>query len=291
MIEDSRRKGLGRGLSALLGETIEGEFVKEAQRGSQMAPIESLVVNRYQPRQYFDPEELQSLTQSILENGMLMPILVRPVDNSRSQFEIVAGERRWRAAQAARLHEVPILVKSLDNKQALEVALIENVQRQDLSPLEEAEGYQLLMVDFQNTQESVARSVGKSRSHVANIMRLLGLPDAVKSLLRTGSLSAGHGRALLGAKDPIGFSKIVVNKGLNVRQTEKMVKTQQNQGLIPKQLDVPSKDQNTVSIEKRLSRHLGLMVKINHTGDRGEVRIAFKSLDQFDDILKRLDLP
>ncbi|MDP7546441.1 MAG: ParB/RepB/Spo0J family partition protein [Alphaproteobacteria bacterium] len=288
MNEEPPRKGLGRGLSALLAEDPDDQPALDRLRVGRTVPIENLVANRFQPRSYFDPEELQALTQSIQENGILMPILVRRMADDSGNFEIVAGERRWRAAQAAQLYEVPVIVKELDDGQALEMALIENVQRQDLTALEEAEGYRRLMDEFANTQDDLARAVGKSRSHVANIMRLLALPDGVKALLQDGSLSAGHGRALLGAEDPEAMAQIVVRRGLNVRQTENLAKKPQKTAAEAASSQAAGKDENTRAMEKQLSEKLGLTVKINHQGERGEVRIAFTSLDQFDEILKRL---
>ena len=288
MSEEPPRKGLGRGLSALLAEDPDDQPALDRLRVGKTVPIESLVPNRYQPRSYFDPEELEALTQSIRENGILMPILVRRDGEDSSNFEIVAGERRWRAPPAAQLYEVPIIVKELDDSQALEVALIENVQRQDLTPLEEAEGYHRLMEEFNNTQEDLAQTVGKSRSHVANIIRLLGLPEAVKAMLQDGSLSAGHGRALLSAEDPEVLARAVVRRGLNVRQTEALVKKPQKTTVSSANRGEET-DVNTLAMEKQLSEKLGLTVKINHRGEKGEVRIAFTSLEQFDEILNRLN--
>lgn len=288
MSDEPPRKGLGRGLSALLAEDPDDQPALDRLRVGKTVPIESLVPNRYQPRSYFDPEELEALTQSIRENGILMPILVRRDGEDSSNFEIVAGERRWRAAQAAQLYEVPIIVKELNDSQALEVALIENVQRQDLTPLEEAEGYHRLMEEFNNTQEDLAQTVGKSRSHVANIIRLLGLPEAVKAMLQDGSLSAGHGRALLSAEDPEVLARAVVRRGLNVRQTEALVKKPQKTAVSSANRGDET-DVNTLAMEKQLSEKLGLTVKINHRGEKGEVRIAFTSLEQFDEILNRLN--
>ena len=292
MTDDTPRKnpskGLGRGLSALLAEDPDDQPAMDRMRSAQTVPVENLIPNRYQPRQFFDQDELRGLTQSIRENGILMPILVRRRDDDSGMYEIVAGERRWRAAQEAQLHEVPIIIKELDDNKALEVALIENVQRQDLSPLEEAEGYQRLMQEFSRTQEDVARAAGKSRSHVANILRLLGLPDGVKQMLQQGALSAGHGRALLGAEDPVAMAQQVIKQGLNVRQTETLVKKPQISGPSEGAAVPPPDDVDTRAMERQLSEKLGLVVKISHQGERGEVRIGFKSLDQFDKILSRL---
>jgi ParB family chromosome partitioning protein len=289
------RRGLGRGLSALLDEA-DAPLVVEAPPGEAVpglagvreAPIELLRRNPDQPRRFFDEEALEELAESVRQKGLLQPILVRPAPGAPGEFQIVAGERRWRAAQAAQLHEVPIIVKELDDRQSLEVALIENVQRQDLTALEEAEGYRRLMEEFANTQEDLARVVGKSRSHVANIMRLLGLPHSVKALLQDGSLSAGHGRALLGAEDPETMALTVVRRGLNVRQTELLVRNSLKPAAGPAKTAASKSDADTRAIEKQLSDKLGLTVNISHHGERGEVRIAFASLEQCDEILHRL---
>ena len=280
-------KGLGRGLSALLAEDPDDQLALDRMRPAQVVPVENLVANRYQPRQRFDRDELQALTESVKANGILMPILVRRLGDGKN-YEIVAGERRWRAAQEAQLYEVPVVVKELDDKQALEMALVENIQRQDLTPLEEAEGYRRLIKDFGHTQEDVAQVSGKSRSHVANFLRLLGLPDIVKNMVENGRLTAGHARALLSAEQPAILAEQVVGQGLNVRQTELLVKQ-------PRYTDTDrvvsggsSEEPNTRALERQLSDKLGLRVKIKHHGERGEVRIGFASLEQFDDILKRL---
>jgi ParB family chromosome partitioning protein len=289
MTDEPPRKGLGRGLSALLAEDPDDQPALERLRAARTVPVEKMVPNRYQPRQKFDRDELKGLTQSIRENGILMPILVRRTGDDGETFEIVAGERRWRAAQEAQLYEVPVIIKELDDNKALEVALIENVQRQDLTPLEEAEGYRRLMADFARTQEDVARAAGKSRSHVANIMRLLGLPEVIKDMLQNGSLSAGHGRALLAAEDPEIMAQMVIRQGLNVRQTELLVKKPLKSAISEV---APGSSQQTVdgrAKERQLSEKLGLVVKIKHQGERGEVRIGFNSLDQFDEILNRLN--
>ncbi|MBT3534837.1 MAG: ParB/RepB/Spo0J family partition protein [Rhodospirillaceae bacterium] len=292
MTEETPRKGLGRGLSALLAEDPDDQPALDRLRTARTVPVENLVPNRYQPRQYFDSDELKALTQSVRENGILMPILVRRVADDSETFEIVAGERRWRAAQEAQLYEVPIIIKDLDDNKALELALIENVQRQDLTPLEEAEGYRRLMDEFTRTQEDVAQAAGKSRSHVANILRLLGLPDVIKDMLQNGSLSAGHGRALLAAQAPEDLARQVLQQGLNVRQTEQLAKKSQKSEVSEATAPPSSgsgQDADSRAMERQLSEKLGLVVKIKHQGERGEVRISFDSLDQFDEILSRLN--
>ena len=280
-------KGLGRGLSALLAEDPDDQLALDRMRPAQVVPVENLVANRYQPRQRFDRDELQALTESVKVNGILMPILVRRLGDGKN-YEIVAGERRWRAAQEAQLYEVPVVVKELDDKQALEMALVENIQRQDLTPLEEAEGYRRLMKDFGHTQEDVAQVSGKSRSHVANMLRLLGLPDIVKNMVEDGRLTVGHARALLSAERPAILAEQVVGQGLNVRQTELLVKQPRYTATYRMASGGSSEEPDTRALERQLSDQLGLRVKIKHNGERGEVRIGFESLDQFDDILKHL---
>ena len=284
MSDDPTRKGLGRGLSALLEESPDDQAALDRLRGSRSVPIENLVPNRYQPRTVFDTEELQALAASIRENGILVPILVRRLADEPERYEIVADERRWRAAQTAQQHDVPVVIKELSDGEALEVALVENIQRQDLTAIEEAEGYQRLMDEFRHTQEDLARVVGKSRSHVANTLRLLGLPEAVKGMVQQGQLTAGHARALLTMAMPEELAAKVVRQGLNVRQTERLAKKPAGEaGKTP-----PVKDADTRAIEKQLSERLGLKVTINHRGEKGEVRIGFSTLEQFDDILRRL---
>ncbi|MFP6699088.1 MAG: ParB/RepB/Spo0J family partition protein, partial [Alphaproteobacteria bacterium] len=258
MAEESPRKnpskGLGRGLSALLAEDPDDQPALDRLRSSRTVPVENLVPNRYQPRQLFDRDEINALAQSIRENGILMPILVRRIGESHdgNTFEIIAGERRWRAAQEAQLYEVPIVIKDLDDNKALEVALVENVQRQDLTPLEEAEGYRRLMDEFSRTQEDVAQAAGKSRSHVANILRLLGLPDYVKELMQQGLLTAGHGRALLVSENPEILAQDVLKLGLNVRQTEKLVKKPIYTGKLGTSTGSAEQDTNSRAMERQL---------------------------------------
>ena len=280
-------KGLGRGLSALLAEDPDDQLALDRMRPAQVVPVENLVANRYQPRQRFDRDELQALTESVKANGILMPILVRRLGDGKN-YEIVAGERRWRAAQEAQIYEVPVVVKELDDKQALEMALVENIQRKDLTPLEEAQGYRRLMKDFGHTQEDVAQVSGKSRSYVANMLRLLELPETIKNMLEDGRLTVGHARALLSAERPESLAERVVGQGLNVRQTEFLVKQPRNTATYKMVSDGSSKDPDTRALERQLSENLGLRVKIKHNGERGEVWIGFESFDQFDDILKRL---
>jgi ParB family chromosome partitioning protein len=286
------KRNLGRGLSALLGnERIEAVTAPpEAGRGvPRGAPIESLHPGAFQPRRRFDEAEIESLAESIKANGVLQPILVRRHPGLPNAYEIVAGERRWRAAQKAGLHEVPINLRTIADSEAIELALVENIQRQDLGPLEEAAGYQRLIDEYANTQEELARRVGKSRSHVANTLRLLALPDPVKRLVEEGSLTAGHARALLGAKDPAAIADRVVAQGLNVRQTEALVKAEREPKRPPSA--PPAKDANTVALEHELSTRLGLKVVIAHGAKGGSLALHYKTLEQLDEVLARLKAP
>ncbi|MEX2009638.1 MAG: ParB/RepB/Spo0J family partition protein [Dongiaceae bacterium] len=285
MSEDGARRTLGRGLSALLGAETEDYASLDRVRLSKMVPTELLHPGRFQPRHNFDDAQLEALADSIRTNGILQPILVRRHPQTPNSFEIVAGERRWRAAQIARLHEVPVIIREIADGEALELALVENVQRQDLSPLEEAEGYRRLIEEFKNTQEDLARRVGKSRSHVANAMRLLGLPDPVKALLEQGRLTAGHARALLSGADPAALAEQVVARGLNVRQTERLVQQRQS---APSAKTPREKDADTVALERDLSALLGLRVTIGIQGRGGALTIHYRTLEQLDDVLKRL---
>ncbi|MCF3627908.1 ParB/RepB/Spo0J family partition protein [Thalassospiraceae bacterium LMO-SO8] len=279
-----KRRNLGRGLSALLGEDTS-----PAQAGgARQIAIEKLHPGRYQPRRTMGEAELQDLAQSIRELGVLQPILVREDPDRPGNYEIIAGERRWRAAQLAQLHEVPVLVKVLSNKETLEVALVENLQREDLSPLEEAVGLQRLMDEFGHTQEALAKAVGKSRSHVANMLRLLGLPDAVKAMVDKGDLSAGHARALLSAAAPEALARQVVDQGLSVRQTEQLVQRAATAKSSGTRRGPKEKDADTRALETDLSDLLGLRVAIAAKGREGSVTLYYKSLDQLDGLLQRL---
>jgi len=288
-MEEGKRRGLGRGLAALLGEETEDYAALDKLRQGKTIPLDLLSPGTQQPRRRFDDEAIAALAQSIREKGILQPILVRRIDGG-DRYDIIAGERRWRAAQIAGLHEVPVLIRDLSDSDALEVALIENVQRQDLTSLEEAEGYQRLMDEFSHTQEALAKGVGKSRSHIANTLRLLGLPKKVKALLDAGELSAGHGRALLNATNPEALAKEVVRKGLNVRQTEALVRRQQKK----KKTEAPSAmvDADTLALERDLSTLLGLRVAIRFHGSKGgELIVHCQTLEQLDNVLRRLNHP
>ena len=282
-----RRRGLGRGLSALLGDDAEDYARLDQVRASKVVAIEQLRPNPHQPRRRFDEAELETLVESVQEVGMLQPILVRRMGDSEESFEIVAGERRWRAAQRAQLHQVPVVIKDLDDSQSLKIALVENIQREDLNAMEEAAGYHRLMEEYGLTQEALSLAVGRSRSHIANTVRLLGLPISVQTLVEEGVLSAGHARALLSADNAEKLAKRAVSKQLSVRAVEELVKEQ-------KPVEVgrrPSseKDADTLALEHDLSSALGLHVDISHKGDAGgTVRINYKTLEQLDEVCRRL---
>jgi ParB family transcriptional regulator, chromosome partitioning protein len=282
--EETRHRGLGRGLSALIGDDV-GTGREAPGRGSRTVPVAFLRPNPFQPRKNFGPDELNDLANSIREKGVLQPILVRPVKGEANAFEIVAGERRWRAAQIAKLHDVPIVVRELSDGESLELAIIENVQRADLNAVEEAAAYRELMERFVYTQERVATEVGKSRSHVANTLRLLKLPDSVQSMIRDGALSAGHARTLIGAGDPEARAREIVAAALNVRQAEQRSKAKPSR---PR--EKVEKDPDTKALEASLTNMLGLKVEILNKGNAGgELRIHYRSLEQLDDICRRLN--
>jgi ParB family transcriptional regulator, chromosome partitioning protein len=277
----ARKRGLGMGLSALLG----GASDLAGPEGVRIVPIEFLRPSALQPRRYFGEDELAALTESIRARGVMQPLLVRRVPGADDQYEIVAGERRWRAAQIAGCHELPVVVYALSDREALELALLENVQRQDLTPLEEADGYRRLIEEFGHTQEELARSLGKSRSHIANLIRLLGLPAPVRAMLDGGQLSAGHARALLGARDPAPLARHVVARNLNVRQTEALVRNERQTGRLARP---QPRDANTLAVERDLSGRLGLRVRLQPRGNGGTLSIAYRSLDQLDELIRRL---
>jgi ParB family transcriptional regulator, chromosome partitioning protein len=276
-----RKRGLGMGLSALLGNAAG----PASGEGVLMVPIEFLQPAALQPRRYFGEDELAALTESIRAKGVMQPLLVRRLPDGDGHYEIVAGERRWRAAQLAGCHELPVVVYALSDREALEVALLENVQRQDLTPLEEAAGYRRLIDEFGHTQEELARTLGKSRSHIANLIRLLGLPGSVRTMLERGELSAGHARALLGAPDPAPLARQVVARGLNVRQTEAMIRDQRQSS---RSRTPDPRDPNTVALERDLSMRLGLPVRLQPHRTGGTLSIAYRSAEQLDDLINRL---
>jgi ParB family chromosome partitioning protein len=283
-VVDLKKKGLGRGLNALFGDE-EDTSAEQTQAGSRrMMPIEWLSANPNQPRTVFRKELIDELSESIKLHGMIQPILVRPVPEAGNRYEIVAGERRWRAAQQAQLHEVPVTIQYLTDEAVLELGLIENLQREDLSPLEEAEAYQQLMTKFGHTQDRVAQAVGKSRSHVANIVRLLGLPETVKAYIREGKLTAGHARTLVTADDPVAMAKAMVEGGLNVREAEAFTNKKKGKG----KSKAAKKDPNTIALEREMMTVLGMPVVINTKGKGGALTINYASLDQLDEVLKRL---
>jgi len=283
----TKKPHLGRGLSALLG----GEETPADLGPQRSMAIDLLHPGRYQPRGRFAPDELQALAQSVKENGILQPILVRPHDRLAGHFEIVAGERRWRAAQLAQLHEVPIILRSLDDRSTLEIALIENVQREDLTPLEEAEGYARLMSEFDYTQETLAERIGKSRPAIANLLRLRALPEAVRNMISEGKLSVGHARALIGASDPIALANEIVAKDLSVRQAEALAKKQKPE-TAKKKASASSgseKDADTRALERDLSLKLGLKVEVQFDGKGGRLVLHYTSLDQLDGVIEKLN--
>ena len=280
--ENVRPRGLGRGLSALIGEEAVPTRGEARARAARSVPTAFLKPNRLQPRKHFIGEDLNDLARSVKEKGILQPILVRPVAGDPNAFEIVAGERRWRAAQLAKLHEVPVIVREMSDGEALELAIIENVQRSDLNAIEEAAAYHELIDRFAYTQDKLASEVGKSRSHVANTLRLLKLPESVKAMVRDGRLTAGHARTLIGLADPEARAREILTGALNVREAEQR---SQNKREMPHKRAV--KDANTKALESSVSNMLGLKVQVIHKGDKGgEVRIFYKSLEQLDDLIR-----
>jgi len=283
MAPEERHRGLGRGLSALIGEEA-APTRGETQRATHKLPIAFLRPNKFQPRKRFAESDLHDLAESVKEKGVLQPILVRPVKGEANAYEIVAGERRWRAAQMAKLHDVPVVVREMGDSESLEIAIIENVQRADLNAIEEAAAYYELMDRFKYTQEQVAKEVGKSRPHIANTLRLLTLPEPVRALIRDGKLTAGHARTLIGRDDAEARAKEIVEGLLSVREAEQRSGTHKFS-----KKKVVLKDPNTRALEASVSNALGLKVQVIHKGSTGgEVRIAYKSLEQLDEINRRL---
>ncbi|MCC2112028.1 MAG: ParB/RepB/Spo0J family partition protein [Hyphomicrobiales bacterium] len=285
MAEENPRRRLGRGLAALIGDVDSEVGAIDRARTQRRLPIEFLRPNPRNPRKSFNEEELAELAASIRERGIVQPVLVRPVGGETESYEIIAGERRWRAAQRAGLHELPVFVQEVSDKEALELAIIENVQRSDLNALEEAMGYQQLIDEFHYTQAELAEGIGKSRSHVANTLRLLKLPDAVKAEIADGRLSAGHARALVSVSDPEEIANIIINQNLNVRDAEALVKRRKEGGGAKTAVE---KDADTRALEARLGEALGLLVDIRHKAKGGELRIKYRSLEQLDEVCRRL---
>ena len=296
MAEKRDRRGLGRGLSALMADVnVEAAPPSQVggQKGFETVPIERIYANPDQPRRQFTKNDLIDLTNSVREKGVIQPLIVRPLPGDPTCYQIVAGERRWRAAQAAQLHELPVVVRNFDDIEVLEVAIIENIQRADLNAIEEAAGYRQLMEKFGHTQEKLATALGKSRSHIANSMRLLSLPDAIQDVLSSGEITAGHGRALLTADNPMELLRAILAKKLSVREAEKLAKAKPagSAKSAPRKARVTGKkDADTKALEDDLSANLGMNVDIDHVADSetGSITISYKSLDQLDELCRLL---
>ncbi|RNF34682.1 ParB/RepB/Spo0J family partition protein [Paracoccus methylarcula] len=290
MTSDSKtaKRGLGRGLSALMADM---DVTTPEPQDRSMIPIEQITANPDQPRRQFKPEALSELADSLKSRGVLQPLIVRPHPKDRGLYQIVAGERRWRAAQMAQLHELPVIIRELSDAEVLEVAIIENIQRADLNAIEEATSFRQLMDRFGHTQEKLAEALNKSRSHIANLLRLLNLPDPVQELVKGGQLSAGHARALITAPNAVQLARKIVEKGLSVRETEELVRKQsepaakENKASARKQ----EKDADTRALESDLSAHLRMKVAIKHAGmDGGQISITYRDLDQLDQLCQIL---
>lgn len=295
MTRKPERRGLGRGLSSLMAEVSmpENSGDSAAPLADRRLPVAALLPNPDQPRRDFPPDRMEELAASVREKGVLQPLIVRPAPGSPGRYQIVAGERRWRAAQAAQVHDVPVVIRELTDTEVLEIAIIENIQRADLNPLEEATGYRQLMDRFGHTQEKIAQALGKSRSHIANLLRLLSLPDEVLAMLRGGKLSAGHARALVGREDAVVLARSIVERGLSVRQAEDLARKPAD----PSGRTKPAthgrsteKDADTRAIEGDLSAALGMAVVIDHEAgtNEGVLRIRYKSLEDLDFLCRAL---
>ena len=304
-----KNRGLGRGLSALIGDVDIGlsadakaptkdkskktstpSSEESSSQGLRNLGVEKLVPGKFQPRREFDKGALKELANSIREKGILQPILARPNPDggAKSPYEIVAGERRWRAAQIAQLHDVPVIVRDMTDNEALQIGIIENVQRSDLNPIEEAEGFQRLIDEFSYTQEVLAKTLGKSRSHIANTLRLVGATNKVREYLVAGQLSAGHARALLGHPNADRLASDIVKQGLSVRDVEKLVADKKPSKGGSKSKKPAEKDTDTRALEKSIADNLGLSVAIQHEKDGGHVRVSYKTLEQLDEVVRRL---
>jgi ParB family chromosome partitioning protein len=289
MSEELARKRLGRGLAALIGDmdrpTQAAEKPRVAADGS--VPIEFVSANPRNPRRHFAEGDLTDLAQSIREHGVVQPVVVRPSPAQRDRYEIIAGERRWRAAQRAGLANIPVIVRDVNDRTALELAIVENVQRADLNPVEEAMGYQQLIDEHDYSQADLGQVIGKSRSHVANTLRLLKLPEVIRAMLADGQLSAGHARTLVSAADPAGLAKRIVEQGLSVRQAEALAQAPAEDQRVARKASV-EKDADTLALEKLLADATGMKVVIAHREKGGELRIAYRTLEQLDELCRRL---
>ena len=278
------KKGLGRGLSSLMGDTNINSTDNVAKSSEATISIAALKPSPSQPRRLFDKNSINELAESIKSKGLVQPILVRPSKADENSYEIIAGERRWRAAQIAQLHEIPAVIKNLDDVEALEIAIIENIQRSDLSPIEEAAGYKRLIDNHGHTQEVLSEIVGKSRSHIANILRLLTLPQSIQDMISEGKISSGHARAIMNSAFPEQLAEKIINENLNVREAESLAKSKKS--TVQK---IKLKDPDTIDLEEKISEKLGLNVSINHRGKKGGyIKIEYKSLDQLELVTQRL---
>ena len=281
---NTSKKGLGRGLSSLMGEDTNNETILQTSYSDTKIALSKLKPSSIQPRRIFDKNSINELAESIKSKGLVQPILVRPSSSNPDEFEIIAGERRWRAAQIAQLHELPAVVKNLDDSEALEMAIIENVQRADLSPIEEASGYKKLMEQYNHTQEALAPIVGKSRSHISNIIRLLNLPVSIQDMITEGIISSGHARAIMNSAFPEQLAKKIVDESLSVRQAEQLAKRNKN-----KITKIKLKPTDTIDLEQSLTEILGLDVVISDSGKRGgNIKVKYKTLDQLELVTNKL---
>ena len=284
MVTNTTKKGLGRGLSSLMGDT-ETAQTKNTNVGQETKiPIANLKPSPSQPRRLFNKNSINELADSIKSKGLVQPLVVRPSPSVANSYEIIAGERRWRAAQIAQLHEVPVVIRNFNDTEALEIAIIENVQRSDLSPIEEAAGYKRLIENHGHTQEDLSVIVGKSRSHIANIIRLLSLPQSIQDMITEGKISAGHARAIMNSAFPEQLAEKIINENLSVRDAENLAKDKK--GIIKK---IKLKDPDTIDLENKISEKLGLAININHKGKKGgSIKIDYKTLDQLEMITQKL---
>ena len=284
MSSSTSKKGLGRGLSSLMGDAKDTSIQTEISNQETKISIANLKPSPSQPRRLFDKNSINELAESIKSKGLVQPILVRPSPTESGTYEIVAGERRWRAAQIAQLHEVPAVVRQIDDVEALEIAIIENVQRSDLSPIEEAAGYKRLIENHGHTQEALSEIVGKSRSHIANIIRLLGLPQSIQDMISEGKISSGHARAIMNSAFPEQLAEKIVSENLSVRAAEDLAKQRK-----PRVRKIKLKDPDTVDLENNLTAKLGLNVSIDHRGKKGgSIKIEYQSLDQLEMVTTKL---